>query len=269
MASSVPVTDIAALMFPLTGPPSKDVCELYGEEGSGKTQYLLHLIALYILPGEWNGIVLGGKDTGVIFMDNDYHFNVLRLTVIMEQRITSAVGEDTVSDEQLDTFIKQCLKNLYLVRCSSSAQMIITLYSLEPILKNKSNVSVLMIDSIAAFYWIDRSNGAENTQAQEANLVRVCTAIEDLKEKYNLLVYATKPAIFNRKAKDENEELSEKVLDHCEYLCKTWQRMITKRLVFSKNAAHLSFHVKTDSSKGGHKLEGNFTINDGGLVFAI
>ena len=263
MAASTVVPDFTAMLLP-AAPQSKDVYELYGEEGSGKTQCLLHLIATYILPERWNGHEMGGKDTGVVYVDNDYHFNVLRLTVIMEHRIIKTVGDDVLSDEQLDTFIKQCLKKLYLVRCSSSAQLIVTLYSLEPILKNQS-VCVLMVDSIASFYWIDRSNGAENLSAQEANLVQACTAIDDLRDRHGLIVYATKPAIFTRKVKD-NDDGSEKTLDHCEYLCKKWQRMVTHRLLFSKNSEYQSFHVKTDKSV--KKMERNFTIGDSGLVFA-
>ena len=42
--------------------------ELTGEEGSGKTEYLLHLTANCILPETWRTIEVGGIGAGIIFV---------------------------------------------------------------------------------------------------------------------------------------------------------------------------------------------------------
>ena len=54
------------------------ILELYGEEGCGKSQFLMHFFARCVLPMEWKGVRLGGHNIGVIFFDLDYQFNVLR-----------------------------------------------------------------------------------------------------------------------------------------------------------------------------------------------
>jgi hypothetical protein len=40
-----------------------------------------------ILPKEWNSLQLNGSNAGVIFIDTDYKFQILRLVNIMEKRI--------------------------------------------------------------------------------------------------------------------------------------------------------------------------------------
>ena len=255
MTENMEQIESMTMLFPPGG--CKKVYEIYGEEGSGKTQYLHHLLALHLLPAEWNGVTLGGYNTGVVFMDNDYHLNMLRLTVIMENRIIEAFSKQTElttpADDELDAFIKQCLQNVYIMRCSSTTQMVITLHSLEQLLKNKSNVSVLMIDSISAFYWIDRSNGGESVSAQETMLIKACHVIEKLKDTYNLLIYASKPAIFSS-TQDE----------HCEYLCKSWQRLVDHRLIVSH---YSEFHIKSDPAKSKLRLDANFSITETGINF--
>jgi DNA-repair protein XRCC2 len=72
------------------GPNFKDVYEFYGSEGTGKTELLLNLITSMILPKEWNSLQLNGSNAGVIFIDTDYKFQILRLVNLMEKRITKS-----------------------------------------------------------------------------------------------------------------------------------------------------------------------------------
>ncbi|XP_025947394.1 DNA repair protein XRCC2 isoform X2 [Apteryx rowi] len=63
--------------FPVHG----DVVEFHGPEGTGKTEMLYHLIARCILPKSG-----GGLEVEVMFIDTDYHFDMLRLVTILEHR---------------------------------------------------------------------------------------------------------------------------------------------------------------------------------------
>ncbi|KAJ7409602.1 hypothetical protein BTVI_56048 [Pitangus sulphuratus] len=51
-----------------------DVIEFHGAEGTGKTEMLYHLIARCIIPKSG-----GGLEVEVMFIDTDYHFDMLRL----------------------------------------------------------------------------------------------------------------------------------------------------------------------------------------------
>ena len=55
------------------------ITELYGEEGCGKSQFLLHLIAQCVSPLTWRGVAVGGLEISVVLFDFDYQFCSLRM----------------------------------------------------------------------------------------------------------------------------------------------------------------------------------------------
>ena len=275
-------------LFP-DGPSEKDIVEFYGDEGTGKTQMLLHIISQCILPAKWKGFDVGGLGVGVVLVDTDYHFSMIRLVSMMEhtlQRAISVVTKNSKhskdgeakepfkppSEEDIELFIKQCLGKLEIVKCNSSTQLIITLYSLESLFGNRLDLCLLLIDSISAFYWIDRNNGGDSYSAQEMNQRKVAEAITQLRDLYKIVTIVTKPAIFQKRLKETEREKSDfdspgyhsgassdKSSEHCEYLCKPWQRLVTHRFLFSRQ------EIVTKSSSGGVKQRLLYTVKGGKL----
>ncbi|XP_038045196.1 DNA repair protein XRCC2-like [Patiria miniata] len=365
---------------PLLFPPSRalhpgDAVELYGPSGCGKTELLLHLISNCILPETWRGAELGGLGVGVILVDADFQFSMLRLFQVLERRIVDEVdrtkerserlkehlakrkdasnpslstnsktenvqsGSDTCemckklngrmnangaagqqatskeprfcddhrtskqtgkkrtrtgeiilcngdecnnsrTNEQLDSsivkedetlfeeptadqieaFIRTCLNRFYLVRAgASSDQLIITLHSLESLIANRPDVSVLMLENVAAFYWIDRMNGGV-ASAQEANQRRVVGVIKRLIGEYQLVLVATKPALIQRNRRNNfwNEDpttpttrsnTSHSDYEHHEFMCSAWNKLITHRFVMRRHehVVHAKNLVTTQS----------------------
>ena len=79
-------------------PSAGDIVELYGGAGVGKTELLLHLASCAILPTCHHGDQTSsstspgqrhqrGNQTQVVWVDCDLKFSVLRLAVLLEQRI--------------------------------------------------------------------------------------------------------------------------------------------------------------------------------------
>lgn len=66
--------------------------------------------------------------------------------------------------------LRSCLSRLLVVHCSSSAQLLLTLHLLETSLSSRPSLALLLIDSISAFYWLDRSEGGASFAKQEENL---------------------------------------------------------------------------------------------------
>ena len=159
------VSDLERILFP-KGPQQKDVIEFYGDEGSGKTQMLLHLMTRCLLPPTWKTVEVGGLNAGIAYVDNDYHFSMIRLTSIMDHTIrrcisrskksceqnNNGVGFEMPSEEDIESVIKQSLGKLHIVKCNSSMQFVLSLYSLDSVFGNKPEVCLLFIDSISAFY---------------------------------------------------------------------------------------------------------------------
>ncbi|XP_057272508.1 DNA repair protein XRCC2 isoform X3 [Pezoporus wallicus] len=81
-------------------PVHGDVIEFHGPEGTGKTEMLYHLVARCIIPKSG-----GGLEVEVMFIDTDYHFDMLRLVTILENRLAQRTEE----------MIKQCLGRLFLI----------------------------------------------------------------------------------------------------------------------------------------------------------
>ena len=86
----------------------------------------------------------------------------------------------------------------------------------------------------------------------------------------------TKPTIFQRKSKDRtqdkgdgdyspfvnstnNPSVIDKSTEHCEYMCKMWQKLVTHRFIFSKQV------ILTQSKSEGTKQVELFTVKGGAL----
>ena len=261
------------------------VVELYGTSCCTKTEVLYHLVAQCILPPNWRGVQLNGHNVGVVFVDTEYQFSMLRLFAIMESRVMERLEKvksdqndddeeqsartDLPTGDNVEGFIKTALSKLYVVRCSSSEQLVISLHSLESLLANHPEIGVLMLDSVSAFYWIDRTNAGDNANNQEAMQRRTTQILQRLMDEYQLVLIATKPAIVQRKhrggggyhhnnhqrqessssagsplvKKDSgsaysplNHSFTEtshgggpEVIEHHEYMCHSWHQMVTFR----------------------------------------
>ncbi|XP_066305040.1 DNA repair protein XRCC2-like isoform X1 [Branchiostoma lanceolatum] len=252
------------------GPKSGDAIEFYGPEGTAKTEMLLHLTARCILPTSQ-----GGLEAGVVFVDTDYHFDILRLVTVLEGRL------ETTDEDR----VKQCLRRLYIVRCNSSEQLVITLHSLEHIIASSSEVSLLIVDSISAFYWLDRSTD-DSISGQELNQRRCVDILSRYLSDYGIVLIATKQALFGHKSrksqKEDSTSLSPKVektkvenVEHYEYMSHAWQNLIKYRYVFSRavkqdisteqGGKEMTTFSATTIKPGGHKCE--FTVTERGISF--
>lgn len=248
---------------------------------------LVHLICRCILPEYWNKIPLNGHGAGVIFIDTDFKFSIIHLVNVIEkyiyERAKNFSDSNVVNSENIESFIQDCLKKLHIIRCSSSQQLVISLHNLENLICQESSVSVLMIDSISAFYWIDKSNGGDSVQAQEANMRNMTEILAKFVNTYNLLLFVTKSAVYKKKRLGDNfegegnfqsdsrqpKQLINEDLEslHAEFMCKPWQRFVSHRLVLVKELQdgnqQQSFII------GGDCVQGNkrFLVTEAGIQF--
>lgn len=242
----------------------KDVIELYGDDGSGKTQILLHLIANCILPQKWKGAYLAGREVSVIFVDTDYHFSLLRLVEILEERITACFlqqGLPLTSVAVREAFIKSCLARLIIARCNSTEELLDTMQSFDKLLCNRTDICAMMIDSISAFYYQDKSEGGKTYYGQEKHQKKLVELLRRYIDRYYLVVVATLPAIFSKDVKQIQQ------LEDYSYMCRPWKCFVKYAYVVSRMSDKSStFSLKQIKPNIGNFVV-TFAIDKGGLKF--
>lgn len=279
--------------------------ELHGTEGTAKTEMLYYLITRCILPAKQ-----GGLEAEVVFVDTDFHFDTLRLVTILENRLArwsagttsescrkqSTEEEEQEQEDEGDELVKACLQRLFVVHCSSSAQLLLSLHYLEGWFSSRPALGLLVLDSISAFYWQDRSAGGESVPQQEVNLRKCAQLLDRLRRDYGIVIFATVHAIMRNYGSSEassgtaaprpceapspsssfssssNFRRWNNVTDFDKpYLCRVWQRLVTQRLVFSKSDVlkdrKTVFSVACTTTRVRGVKRSSFCITDSGIQF--
>jgi len=253
------------------------VIELSGEEGTGKSQYLLHLLATAILPASVSGVEIGGLNAEVLFIDIKYTFNVLRLVALLEQRLSAALNKaddagsakkssstDAESEDAVESAVRQCLNRFFFVRCSSSSQLAVTLCSLESVLAAKPGIRLVMLEDISAFYHMDVFTNTESRFSLCISLLK------NLVSTRQLVVIATRTHIdegkqgFKRDASGENKCSG---ASGNAYLS-AWRQLRTHRRTFDKTDSKNTFAV-TVKLANDNIIQVNFTVVEAGIKIVL
>ncbi|XP_054862988.1 DNA repair protein XRCC2 [Amphiprion ocellaris] len=263
--------DIEPHLFPEDGGPDHgEVVELCGTEGTGKTELLYHLLCRCVLPE-----AAGGLEVDVVFVDTDYSLDMLRLVSILDSRLNTALSSNSSARSE-EAALRSCLSRLLVVHCSSSSQLLLTLHFLETSLSSRPSLALLLIDSISAFYWLDRCGGGASFAKQEEKLSKCAELLERLLRDYRVTVFASCHAI--RRSSSGPSSSSDS------YLCRPWQRLVSHRLLCSRQdpvdsvAAAVGdrgqrmqpvFTVRCTSSSCSMKSfrSSSFCVTDGGVEF--
>ena len=135
--------------------------EIIGEEGTGKTEVVLHMIINTIAPKTWKGIHIGGCDSVAVLVDTDYKFPTVRFVSLIEQRLLTSTtttvadtnGSDTIESEE---FVKSCLLKFYKINCHSAHQLLATFRSLNTFFCENPETVLLVIDNISTYHWTEK-----------------------------------------------------------------------------------------------------------------
>ncbi|XP_066544354.1 DNA repair protein XRCC2 isoform X2 [Amia ocellicauda] len=233
---------------------------------------LYHLVARCILPAEH-----GGLEAEVVFVDTDFHFDMLRLVAVLEHRLPRS------SEEAL----RSCLHRLFVAHCGGTAQLLLTLHYLEGLFCSRPTLSLLVLDSVSTFYWTDRGGG-EGVASQELGLRKCAELLQRLLRDYRLVLVATTQAIMRNYpaadscgAADGSSSSSSSSswrgwhstdTDYSKpYLCRAWQKMVTHRLVFSRADAGQDgrqvFSIVSSSLRSKSTQRSAFYVGEGGVQF--
>ncbi|XP_011096880.1 DNA repair protein XRCC2 homolog [Sesamum indicum] len=280
-----------------------NVVEIVGPSPSAKTLILIQTSINCILPKEWKGVQYGGLERPVLFVDLDCRFDVLSLSHALERRITGAYrvrsgvkGNENEYDKEL--FVA-CMSRFLYTRCYNTFEFLATLRTLPYRLqkekeKQGSAVYMLMIDSIGAFYWMDRALPSSSTGSNNRKSLSLQTVAESIVQEiqrlllvHPMLVLAAKSAAFGDKQstthviRNSGKRFDDKVLDsggpqkpsYRDYMPSIWQSFVSHRILLrasdgeSKHQTHPSF--MTEWLLPPLKFSDKFIVNDDGLLVTL
>ncbi|KAG0561382.1 hypothetical protein KC19_9G060500 [Ceratodon purpureus] len=282
----------------------RHVLEVAGASGSAKSEFLLQAAVKCVLPKQG----FGGWEGSVVWFDLDGHFDVLRLERLLQahihdyeatrQRHEEEGGEHEDEMEDGEEVLKACMERVYYTRCYSSLEFLSALKSSRnQLLRAQSYgkaVRILVVDSIAAFYWLDRaapSNGGGSSGKLGLSLQGVMQAVvRELKELRNLshptglLVMVSKCNIYSSNFTDGNDrfggiqkENAEEDSTHekdfkrlgqqqREFMPAVWQEFVTHRLLLKSQVADNNETLFTAEWLRPALLTiDEFTVHDGGF----
>lgn len=141
--------------------------------GAGKTHLLYLIIAMAVLPHNYDGNAIGGRNAAVVVLDADDRFDVQRLAQIMRTHVSSvctivAPGKPTVEEKDLGSafegMIRRSLQHVHLFRPQTLSSLLATVMSLETYLfdswehySSYRQLGAIILDSASAFYWQHRA----------------------------------------------------------------------------------------------------------------
>ncbi|KAL3513522.1 hypothetical protein ACH5RR_026239 [Cinchona calisaya] len=220
-----------------------NVVEIVGPPSSAKTHILMQAAISCILPKEWKGIQFGGMDRLAVFVDLDCRFDVLRLSQLLKHKLIQASNKKSQTEYDEELFAA-CMRRFLYIRCYDSSEFLATLKTMNYQLQKKKEIQgvgvhLLMLDSIGAFYWMDRSlpsllvGGDRKSLSLQSVTENVVQDIQKLLLVHPMLVLASKTT--NSGDKYSADEVRRNIGSgprpkHREYMPSVWQSFVTHRI---------------------------------------
>lgn len=239
-----------------------NVIEISGDSGSGKTTLLTQFLVKCLLPKTWNEFEIGGLGAGATIVNTDHHFQILKLVSMMESVLAkcqeSAKNETKYSrhidSRRIEKIIKESLSNLIILNCYDSLQLFVTFHSLSNILSCNANTSLIIVDSLSAYYWQDAAVGG--VRKMDLYLKKTLKALQSCIEEYKVTTVYTKQTNFQSKVSFTDDCTATPGLGNITY-------KIQLNRLESKETDLFSAEVSTPVSKYIHQ----YTISDEGVLW--
>lgn len=174
-------------LFPDNGPPPGRIIEITGESGTGKSHFLMEIMARAILPTEY-----GGRGAHVIFFDLDCKFWIIRFLHILE-KIACASNPDS-DEKKTKEVIEKCLNGLFIFNCFSPGEYEEALHEMEELLTSDSSIALVTVGTIGAFYWVECTE--EKPIKMTTYYKKALQRYRKVSNDYKVVVAFTRPDIF-------------------------------------------------------------------------
>ncbi|XP_068628437.1 DNA repair protein XRCC2 [Battus philenor] len=232
------------------GPKFNDIIELFGEESTSNLLY--DIVSTFLLPVE-----LGGVEAGVMIFNTDSNLDVNVLMETFRKKLYTHIKTKSLllkCDEQdVDLVFQTSLKKLFYIEIFDITEFNITIQHLENVLLKNSNISLIIFDSLTAFYWSEQNFKICKMDLYIKSLLNV---IQKVTKDYKTTILFTRPEYFC-----STKEATEKCGPCWDF--HTFDQINYKIYVAHEAGAKFSVIVKTQDNE----IIKHFEIRDGFITW--
>ncbi|XP_026291064.1 DNA repair protein XRCC2 isoform X2 [Frankliniella occidentalis] len=179
------------------GPLPHDVIEITGDVSVGKSVLALQWVTRAILSPP-----RGGLGVEVLLIDADHHQSLFTLVQLLQARMKAFTAQTSglrLTSSLVETSIKDALKRLTIINVYDSTNLYTAILALDKMLLSKPQISMVVVDSLTAFYWSDRLAGG--LQHMDSYLRRLLSALQKSTKEHKVMVVFTRPSYFQSAAR--------------------------------------------------------------------
>ncbi len=197
-------------VFGENGPQPGDIIEISEKNTYLKTLLLTQWIMACILPSVWKGIKIGGLDVGVVFLSTDHHFSPLHLYILLEKRVRRILrqSQDLIPGSKtsmVKEITMESLKRLTVYESFNKTELLFNFCSAKTYLLSHPQYSVVIIDSLSAYYWEDRLSSASLQSLEKYCQSLLTSLIERLKQTNITIIYTVQQFLRETHVEKETE----------------------------------------------------------------
>lgn len=159
-----------------------EVVEFYSDESM--SCLLADIISEALIPESLNGVEFGVL---LINTDGNLSFDVI-VNVIKKKLSERAVCQD------IDILLQIVLKNFHILEVYDPTQFYTTIQNLESILMKNESISLIILDTLTAFYWSEQ--GFKITK-MDVYLKSLLSIVQKITKEFNIKIMYTRPDYFS------------------------------------------------------------------------
>ncbi|CAD0195641.1 unnamed protein product [Chrysodeixis includens] len=175
-----------------------DVVEMFGNISF--SSLLIDMISEALLPKQTNA-----RPLGVLLLNTAGQFSYVELVNEMKTKVESLyTNEDRPAD--IESILQKALSNLFILDIYNATQMYATIHNLDTIFVQNLNISLLIVDTLTAFYWLEQGFKISKMDLYIKTLLKM---IQKVSKEYKVTFMYTRPGYFGSSKDSDNLETCE------------------------------------------------------------
>lgn len=176
-----------------SGPKYGEIIEIFSD--ISMSRLLIDVISEALIP-----VCLGGPEINILLFSSDgnlhydYLVKCLQKKIFHRMNLNDECYFDESNNEELCNQLRKALNNLHILKIYDASQFYISLYNIEQILMEHSSISMIVFDTLTAFYW---SEQGFNVTKMDSYIKSLLLLIHKITKDYKITIFYTRPEYFS------------------------------------------------------------------------